>query len=436
MALTTPLNLLDQQFLPWDQVAPLSFVCELRVQGHLDDERIVNAARTAISHHPMARCRLANFKYGHRRPHWEIVDEVRDIPFEVVECTDDRVFEAARSRLRSRRIDLRTAPPLALMLAHRTGGDSLCMSLSHVVVDGVSSFRLMRSIACAYAGLEEAISGPDPVAVHDLSFYNGGSSAAERIKHLRRVRKLRRAQPPERPTASLATPWGDEDAGDTGIGDFHLWHLNREETAALVARRTAPATLNDLLIGSLALAVRRWNDARGVESGRLDVQMPLNLRPPEWATEVVANLVTDVNIAVPEIAQHDIVSAQLAVAEQTRIAKLSRANAKVDIVTMLNVVPVPLRYPMVQLLQRRQRYNTTIALSNLGRLEFPDFAHDAGAVTEFWLGPSRGSPGGTIATALTLRSELFIALHRKAQLDRAGAQAFAEVWRQVLFGDG
>jgi NRPS condensation-like uncharacterized protein len=205
-----------------------------------------------------------------------------------------------------------------------------------------------------------------------------------------------------------------------------------------VAQRRAPATIGDLLIASLALAVSRWNDAHGVGRRRVNVQTPVNLRRKEWFTEVVSNIATDVNIAVSASAQHSLVSAQHAVAEQTYAVKRRRAAAEIDIATMLNVVPRPLRYPVARRLQRRPNRTYTVVLSNLGSVDaLPDLAHGAGPVTELWFAPPGTAALGTLAGTLTLGGEMFVALHyRKTELDGAAAKAFAETWRDVLLGRG
>jgi NRPS condensation-like uncharacterized protein len=235
----------------------------------------------------------------------------------------------------------------------------------------------------------------------------------------------------------FAAQGGEQQARDAGFRGFQLLHLNRDETAVAMARRRPPATINDLLIASLAVAVRRWNDAHGVEPQRLTVHMAVNLRPREWITEIVSNLVTDARVAVPESAQRDIDRAQLAVAEQTRVLKRSRASGELEIRTMLNLVPSSLRYPLVRVLQKRPGHSAA-GLSYLGHVDaFPDFAHDAGPVTEFWFGPPGGAALGTLAGALIMRAELFFALHyRRAESDSTGTQAFAETWREVLLGNG
>jgi NRPS condensation-like uncharacterized protein len=433
---TTPLNVLDQHFLPWDQVEPLCILCELRVQGRLIPECVVPAVRTAVSHHPMARSCRATFRGPHLGQYWAIADDLQDIPLAIEDCTVDGVLDDARSRLLSRSLDLRSAPPFALMLAHRTGGDSLSLSLSHVVGDGMSALRLMRSIACAYAGVEGAIAGPDPLTVRDLSFYNGGPSSVERVKELLRVIRRRRDRRPESPTSRFATEGGQQGVHDAGFRSFCLLRLDRDETAAVMAQRRAPATISDMLIASLAIAVRRWNYAHGLAPDRINVQTAVNLRESEWFTEVISNLAREANIAVAEAAQRSLVSAQLAVADQTRAIKRRRARAEIPLLSPLNVVPRSLRYPIAQRLQRRPNVTYTVGLSNLGSVDtLPDLAHDAGRVTELWFAPPGTAALGTLAGTLTLDGEMFIALHyRRTELDRAAAQTFARIWREVLLG--
>ena len=192
--------------------------------------------------------------------------------------------------------------------------------------------------------------------------------------------------------------------------------------------------MNDLLIASLAVAVRRWNDAHDLEPRRLNVQVPINLRPREWFTEVVSNLATDVNIEVPHVAQRDLAAAQLTVARQTGVVKKRRADSELGTGAGLDLIPFALRYRVARRLQRGPSHDYTVALSNLGRVEtFPDLAHDAGPVTELWFAPPGTAALGTLAGAITLRDEMFLTLHyRTAELDRAGTRAFAETWRDVL----
>ena len=431
---TTPLSALDEQFIAWDRIEPLCILCELRVEGRIDAERLIGAVRTAMSLHPMARCRLSTSRWPLRGQRWEIVDHFNDIPLEIVDCPDDDALDRMRSRLLGGGIDLRRAPPFALVLARRSAGDSLCMSLSHVAGDGMSAVRLMRSVACAYAGIEEAIAGPEPLEARHLSSYSGGSASAERIRLLRKALRLKREQQPEAPTTKFATESGETQEPDAGFRSFHALHLDRDETATVMAQRQAPATMTALLIASLAVAIRRWNLAHGVASHRMNVQTAVNLRPADWFTEVFSNFARDANVAVPESDQDSLADAQLAVAEEMRALKRRRESAAIGVMGPLNVVPRALRPAVARRLMRRPNVTYTVGLSNLGKVDsLPDLAHQAGRVTELWFSPPGTHVLGTLAGTLTLDDEMFLALHYlRDELSDAAARAFAETWRDVL----
>jgi NRPS condensation-like uncharacterized protein len=61
------------------------------------------------------------------------------------------------------------------------------------------------------------------------------------------------------------------------------------ETADLLAHRPSSASLNDILLAAVVLAVDRWNAGHGVGSDRIAVTMPVNTRPRAWFWDVVGN---------------------------------------------------------------------------------------------------------------------------------------------------
>jgi NRPS condensation-like uncharacterized protein len=431
---TTPLSPLDQHLLPWDQDEPLCVLCELRVEGQLSRERLLSAIRMAVSRHPMARSRLASSRWNARR-RWEIVREVDDIPLTVVDCADEEALDAARSRLLSTRVDLDYAPPFALMLARRTTGDSLCMSLSHVAGDGIGAVRLMRSIACGYAGVDDVIGGPDPFFARELSFNHRGPLSADHLDQLLRVLRLGKEQRAMSTTSRFVTTGGEQRIV-SGFRAFSFMRLDTHETKTVLTRRRQPATINDLLIASFAMAVCRWNRAHGLEDGPITVQSALNLRPSEWFAEVVSNLARDTGVVLPESAQNNLSAAQVAIAEQTLEIKEHRTAGNVSVVGPLNLLPRPLRRTAVRVLRRRAHITHAGGVSNLGVVRtFPNLEADAGPVTELWMAPPGIAGVGPLAGALTYNDQLFLTLqYRKAELTREAAQAFGEMWRNILLG--
>ncbi len=62
--------------------------------------------------------------------------------------------------------------------------------------------------------------------------------------------------------------------------------FSAEETARFMARRQKPATVNDMLVAGLILAVAEWNQRNGGNVGRTAILMPVNMRPQDCRPEI------------------------------------------------------------------------------------------------------------------------------------------------------
>ena len=80
----------------------------------------------------------------------------------------------------------------------------------------------------------------------------------------------------------------DGGGGRAGYG-FVTRALSVRETADLLAHRPSSASLNDILLAAVVLAVDRWNAGHGVGSDRIAVTIPVNTRPRAWFWDVVGN---------------------------------------------------------------------------------------------------------------------------------------------------
>ncbi len=436
MSERVPFNRVDTLIYHFDQMSDIwSIHFEVRVGGGLDPSRLAAAALEAVRRHPMGRARMEPFGPTTRTFHWLIDDEVAAVPLEIIDCTTDAQVEAARVRLLSRRIDLKVAPPLALVLAHHPEGDYLIMNLSHVVGDGMSAYRLMSSICRAYTGSEDTLPVLPLAHVRNLRGYVGSRNLADARTQLgtivRHVSDTRKDAP-----VRVAVDGGSD--AIQGFG-FHLLRFDRDEAVRIAARRVKPATINDLLLAALAVTIRRFNDQRGVVPGRVSLLMPVNLRPAEWSNELVSNIVSMVPVGVPECAQSDLVAAQAAAAKRTVELKEQRLpGAMVNMMGMFGIWPAGVRQAAV----RRSRDHVvnnadTGALSNLGNLPQPlDFGAGAGAATELWWSPPAGMPPGISVGAITTNGEMFLTLrYCRAQFDAEGAAQFAADLRKVLLDE-
>jgi NRPS condensation-like uncharacterized protein len=438
MAARVPLNVVDQAIFHLDQEPETwSVHCEVRVPGRLDAERVAAAAFAAVAQHPMARARMSGFRSWQRRLFWEIPERVEHLPLEIIECPDDAALADARDRLLSMQVSLNSSPPFALTLAHHPdGGSSLIMNLHHAAADGISAYRLLSSISRAYADVEDPLPDVDALAVRNLRGAVGAHSLQAARTRARQLADKFSEIRSDGAAVRLAAQGGVE--GAKGYR-FHLLRLGAEETDRVLALRRKPATINDLLLAGLAIAIRRFNAGRGLPPGRIGVMTPVNLRPAAWFQEVVGNLLSFVSVSVLEGEQSDLAAAQLAVAARTRALKdLGVSGTIIDLLGLFDICPVGLRHFLARNLRgiARPALDTAI-LSNLGRLAVPvDFGAEAGPATEIWFSPPAQIPLCAAIGAVTMNGEMFLTLrYCRHQFDAAGAAAFAGTWREVLLGD-
>ena len=109
-------------------------------------------------------------------------------------------------------------------------------------------------------------------------------------------------------------------SGSQGYG-FELLTFEPAQVQQLSALRTDGSTVNDVLLGGLALAVSRWNHQHGASSGAIYLMMPINLRPPEWRLDVVGSFASYVSVRVGSSDRTTLEDAIAAAADSTRRIK-------------------------------------------------------------------------------------------------------------------
>jgi NRPS condensation-like uncharacterized protein len=431
-----PLSPLDQVLFHLDQ-SPMPWSChfEVRVPGRLDGERLAAAASAAAARQPMARARLAPYRRRDRRLYWEIPDDPGPVPVEVVDCPDDAAVGEARSALMGRRLDLTGGPPFALTLARRPGGDSLIINLSHTAGDGTSGLLLLGAIARAYEigdgchGEQQSHSPGDsppvtPAEVADLQAELAG-----------RPKPAVKAERRPKPTALVGIA-----GGRRGLlrWEFRQLRFPAPLTAEILGRRRDGATLNDVLLGSLAVAIRRFNDELGQTPAALSLLMPIDLRPPGRAAEIMSNMFTSIPVPVLADEQSCLDAAQSALAPRTALIKSRRLGGELlDIPSVIGRWPVGILHSLGRILlaigARLRIGEDAVVITNVGRVEPPDFGAPAGAAIEVWISPPVQMPPGIGVAVATMNGELVITLrYGREQFDAAGAARFLELWRGVL----
>src|SRR4051794_5413311 len=240
---TIALNVLDELYLHLDRDAePWSVQLEVGVEGHVDADRLAAAILEGARRHPLARARLCAARGLDVGYEWEVADELTEAPLEVADCDDDLALAMARERLMSTSPDLEEAPPFAMTLAHHPDGDAIMLNVCHAAGDGISAVRLMASILRAYAGADDPQAPVDPLAVRDIGQLVHSRSIPARPT---RGRALARQVPRVAAAPARIAPAGVE--GERDGSGFELLQPGSDELQGILDRRTAGATVNDVL---------------------------------------------------------------------------------------------------------------------------------------------------------------------------------------------
>jgi NRPS condensation-like uncharacterized protein len=433
MASSARLNILDELYLHLDREdEPWSVQLEVQAEGRIDAGRLEDAVCRAAALHPVARARLADSRGTDVRYHWEIADELEAVPLEVADCGDEDAAERERERALAFSPPLDEAPPFALTLIHRQSGDSLILNIHHAAGDGIGALRLMGSILRAYAGEEDPLADVDPLEARNIGQIVS-SSLADRLSRGRALveHMARFATPPARVAPDGGLP-------DRPAYGFELIHLDEREAKAALDLRRDGATMNDVLIGALAVAIRRWNARHDGDSGRIALMMPVNLRPEEWRYDVLANFASYVTVHIAEDEQGDLDAAIAATADRTRRIKDDGvAGLIVDLLQVPTALPTGVKRRLQQLIPLTGDLTVdTAVLSNLGRLQgVPHLGGEAGAIRAVWFSPPGRMPLGASFGVATLGDELFVTLrYRHALFAPEAAAEFGRLYRDVLTG--
>jgi NRPS condensation-like uncharacterized protein len=427
---STPFNLLDELYYNLDRrEEPWVVHLEARVTGRLEAERLAAALAVAVARHPMGRARLAPWRSTDRHYRWEIADRLCEVPLHLAECEDDEALARARERHFAFTPSLDVAPPFAVLLAHVPDGDALLLNLNHAAIDGIGAVRLMRSILRAYAGEEDPIPAVDPLAVRDVRTLAGAVTPADRLVRARALvlHALRQSVP----VARVARDGGD---ARPAYG-FAFLSLSPTETAALAQQRSSGTTVNDVLVGALAVAITRWNKQHGRAPRRVSITMPVNLRPRLWRTEVVANFASFATVSLAAHEHDNLAHATEATRRSTNAIKRDELGGTVvDLLAVPALLSVAAKRRLQELIPLSgDAVVDTASLSNLGVLDDLPSLGDAGSVRGLWFSPPGRMPLGASFGVVTVGGALQLTLrYRHAQFDEDAARAFLDVYRAVL----
>jgi NRPS condensation-like uncharacterized protein len=428
---SVPFSVIDQAVHLLDvATAPWSIQLEVRVPDHLDEARLRAAIFEALRRHPMARAYKQASRLRARLDIWAIPTDARIDPLRVVDCPDDETLAEERAELQGISVPLTESPPLRVVLARHPDGDMLMLNVNHAAMDGFGVIRVLRSIARAYADVEDPIPDLDFDRVRNLTGELRQANLKMRIR--RQLELATRLRDLVAPPARVAA---DGDDGTAGYGFVHS-SLSEEQTRAVVAGATAPATVNDLLLAALHLAIADWNAKHGRPCRRIGVLVPANLRPREWREEMVGNFSLPARISTTRRHRGTAQGALQAVAAQTQRKKqVGMGTAFIELLGQTRLLPLWAKRLMVLALPLTgNRLVDTAMLSNVGRLDDPpSFGGSRGEVTELWFSPPARMPLGLTIGVATVRGRLHLVLRFRHRLfDQAAASRFMDTYLRKL----
>ena len=324
----------------------------------------------------------------------------------------------ARAELHSLSVPLAESPPLRVRLARHPLGDALMVNANHAAFDGFGTLQLLRSIARAYASEPEPDPGVDLAQARDIERLAQPASLADRARRVRALGDKARdlASPPSRLAAQ-----GGSDRPGYGI----------HQITVPVPSSPGDLTVNDLLLGALNLAIAGWNTAQGRTCRRIGVLMPVNLRPPEWRTEVVTNFVSESRVSTTPADRRTSQRLLGAISAKTARIRAGEGAALMEVLAHSARLPLWAKQPLSPLLWATgNRLVDTAVLSNLGAVadnDLPAFGPEAGGIVGMWFSAPARMPCGLSLGAVTAAGALHLAFRYRYPLwGAAAAEAFAD----------
>jgi len=424
-----PFSVLDELNCYFDSPAePNNVQLEAWLSGHLRPDRLRAAVTAVLAAVPAARARRAAAGWWRAGYAWEFPPGADIDPVSLTVWRDEAELDAARVRFLAAAPDLDRSPPFRLLLARGPEWDSLILNAHHAAFDGRSCVRLLQLIADQYgAGRQREAPAPDRASAAGPRDRPGGSEPQAGNGPRPKGLPL-----PLRNAARIAS----QHANGRAVRSTPGYGVSLLEWPGVPAAprpgNGSRATVNDLLIAALIETVTRWNTKRRRPPERIQISMPIDLRPPGHGDEL-GNLSRLCTVTVEPFRVADLTAA---VAGQTGQAKstpgpvVSPAQAAVARTRL----PVPVKRGLARLALHSVGAIgcDTSLLSNLGNITDPP-KFGTLASTHMWFSTSAHMPRGLSVGAVTVGGRLHLCFrYRNALLDAAAGHEFAAEYAAAL----
>lgn len=437
-----PFSVVDELSCYHDHPAePNNVHLEMRLSGRLDEGSFRAATAIALAAEPRARARRARCHPLSRGFRWEFPPLPDCDPVSLTSWTDESDLARKRATFLADSPPLDSAPPLRLLLAAGPAEDCVILNAHHAAFDGLSCLELLRGIARNYPrGAHEpvsratatAISTADAIAGPDFGAAAGFSGPRSAARGGQAPATRRRALLPRAVTRIAADR--NEGSSSSGYG-YHLMP-GTDVCVFQPFRSQFLATVNDLLVGALIVAVADWNAAHGQPASRIRITMPVSARLPGQAA-ALGNLSRLAVVTAPWPAPDRDIDALIGqVVTQTRFAK-DTSGPEVDGLSRALTqawLPAGVKRRLVRALLRTigPAVIDTSLVTNLGSVPDP-LQFGSVTATRMAFSTSAHMPRGLSVGAITVGDRLQICLrYRRALLDSAAAARFARCYSQAL----
>ncbi|MDY0165804.1 MAG: hypothetical protein RBS80_04625 [Thermoguttaceae bacterium] len=266
----------------------------LRFSGHLDRNALEAAFSEALPRHVLLRCSIQRNRRG--RPVWI---EHTDWNPGVEWCTANGEREFPQSS----RADIGNAPGTRLWAIDRGPGHDLILQVHHCAADATGISQVMEDLLIGYALRRGG--APDVAVLPPMDTQRLQRRGTPGLTPLRWLGMAHRQAVgllgvreflSRRPVPLMGTkvPF-DESSPPESFPCPRIVELEAEETGRLLAvAKTLGATVNDLLMRDLFLALTAWRAelSLGSDQDWLRVTVPMNLRTPADVCMPMANSVS------------------------------------------------------------------------------------------------------------------------------------------------
>lgn len=396
---------------------------ETHLRGRLDVAALHAAITRVLAATPEARRRRGTGSRWARRLVWEIpsatdTELVLGRPV-VVGWADETELDALRERLFAwpLRIDEAT---LRVVAAIGPDHDVVILQTHHAAFDGIAGLALLRSIAAAYRARAGTVSAAPNPCCDVVPALGVGPTPGSR---------------PARRGVSAVTRLAP-DGGRTGLPGYGFTLRSFDVPQVPGSPSESRATVNDLLVAALFLAVQRWNVAHDRRSGLIRVTVPVNDRPPQSRWDGYGNLSRLVRVTTRPAQRIQPDHLLGVVAAQTRIGKLGGRSGTDSASRALagGWAPAGVKGHAVRGLRRfaGPLIADTSLVTNLGAI--PDPPSFSGAGDEpLWFSTPAPMPRGLSIGVATVGGRLRLCVrYRHTLMDQAAADDFATCYQQAL----